>query len=52
MATALQQHLGTAITLDEEEAADPITPALTKLIRTGFVDDEDDVVLLTAKMNA
>ncbi|MDJ0836952.1 MAG: hypothetical protein QNK37_10580 [Acidobacteriota bacterium] len=43
---AIQQHLGTAVVLEADQAADPFTPALEKLVRTGFVDDEDDVVLI------
>ncbi len=47
LAEALVSHLGTAIALDSEEAnLGLFKVALEKLRRTGFVDDEDQVLLL------
>ncbi len=43
----LHNHMGSAIAVDSD--ADVFEQALHLLARTGFVDDEDDVVLLSAE---
>ena len=43
----INDHLGTAIVLEEMET-DPFGAALETLTKTGFVDDEDTVILLQA----